>query len=213
MDRDQRLEQARQICRQGDFDVAYRIYDSLLQAYPNDPEILRDYGRAKYQEYDNLGQAAQLFAQAHAAAPTSVELLLWRADLSALGYGDGYAAAAALYRQALQIDPQAVDAYIGLGMLHRVPGKPVSLDEAITAFRQAVEIDPQRADAHLDLGMALIEAGQHHAARESLRAGQRLLHASGNDRQAQSVQAVLDRLDRNEIISSLVYTLDSARYR
>lgn len=213
MDRDQRLEQARQICARGDFAVAYTLYETLLRTYPDDPEVLQAYGRAKYQEYDDLEQAAALFARAYAAAPESVESLLWLADLAALGYGPGYERAAELYHQAIQLDPEAVDAYLGLGMLHRTPDRPVSLDDAVAAFQRATQLAPQRADAQLDLGMALIEAGQRQAAREPLRVGAGLLRAAGNERQAQSVQTLLDRLERDEPITATVYTLDSPRYR
>lgn len=153
---DMRLNHARQACRRSDYQAAYAIYEALLQSNPEDPAVLLDYGRAKYQEYVDLAQATALFERALAVHPESVDTLLWLADLYALGYGRGYAAAAELYRRAIELDPQAVDAYIGLGMLHRAPGAPLRLDEAISAFRTATRIDSRRGDAHVDLGMALL---------------------------------------------------------
>ena len=211
--RDMRLDQARQACRRSDYRTAYAIYEALLQSDPEDPVALLDYGRAKYQEYVDLDQATTLFERALAADPQSVDTLLWLADLYALGYGRGYAAAAELYRRAIELDPQVVDAYIGLGMLHQAPGAPVRLDEAISAFRTATRIDSRRGDAHVDLGMALLQASDRPAAQRELLTAERLLSASGNQRQAAGLRVLLDRLERNEPITSIVYSLDSPRYR
>jgi uncharacterized Tic20 family protein/Flp pilus assembly protein TadD len=208
-----RLEQARQASLRGEFPTAYALYDALLEAYPDDPEVLHDYGRAKYVEYVDLEQAAQLFERARAVEPKSVETLLWLGDLYALGYGRGYDAAAEMYRQALQQNDREVDAYIGLGMLHRAPTKPITLNEAIVAFRTATQTDPDRADAHLNLGMALIEAGELHAAQEELLIAQQLLATEGEHRQARGIQTMLDRLSRGEPIKSLAYSNRSSRYR
>lgn len=211
--RDMRLQEARQACRRSDYQAAYAIYEALLQSNLEDPAVLLDYGRAKYQEYVDLDQATTLFERALAADPQSVDACLWLADMYALGYGRGYAAAAELYRRASELDAQAVDAYIGLGMLHQAPGAPVRLDEAISAFRTATQLDGQRADARLDLGMALLRANDRQAARHELSIAERLLATSGNQRQAAGLRSLLGRLERNEPITSTVYSLDSPRYR
>jgi tetratricopeptide (TPR) repeat protein len=212
-DKTTRLERAREAIRQRDFASAYAQYNALLATYPDDADILREYGRGRYKEYADLQQATQLFERARAADPQSVETLLWLGDLYSLGYGPGYSRAADVYRMAIKLDPKAVDAHIGLGLLHRAPSKQVTLDEAIAAFRAAAEINPQRADAHINLGMALIEAGRRDAAATELRAAQQLLMVLRQQRQARGIQSVLERLATDEPIKSLAYSNQSPRYR
>ncbi|MBJ7601500.1 MAG: tetratricopeptide repeat protein [Candidatus Dormibacteraeota bacterium] len=113
----------------------------------------------------------------------------------------------------MQLDPGAADAHIGLGLLHRPPSRPVSLEEAIAAFRQAARIDPQRADSHLNLGAALIEAGERDLAAEELRSAQQLLVRKGELRQARGIDEVLRRLSADQPIKSIAFSYQSSRYR
>jgi tetratricopeptide (TPR) repeat protein len=212
-DKAMRLEEAREAIRRRDFSSAYSLYDALLADHPGDADVLLDYGRAKYAEYSDLEGAARLFEQALAASPQSVETLLWLGDLFSLGYGRGYDAAAEVYRKVIQLDPGAVDAYLGLGLLHRVPTRPVTLEEAIASFRTATELDPRRADAQLDLGMALIEASQPEEALTQLRKAQQLLAQGGQERQARGVEKLLAQLAANQPIKSFAYSNQSPRYR
>jgi tetratricopeptide (TPR) repeat protein len=208
----QRLQQAREAVRRRDFAAAYSLYDALLADHPEDPDLLRDYGSAMYAEYADLEQAARLFERALAANPRSLETLLWVADLYALGYGRGYEAAAETYRTAIELQPDAADAHIGLGLLHRAPSRPVTLDEAIGAFRAATLIDPGRADAHLDLGAALIEAGERDRAAGELRQARQLLAANGELRQARGIDSVLQRLSDDELVRSVAFSYQSPRF-
>jgi hypothetical protein len=48
------LERAHQYWEQKDFQEAYELYEQLLRDVSNDAEILREYARAKYVEYDDL---------------------------------------------------------------------------------------------------------------------------------------------------------------
>jgi tetratricopeptide (TPR) repeat protein len=212
-DRAPGLQRALEAVERRDFPAAYAVYEALLADHPDDAEVLREYGRAKYREYFDLQGAARLFERAQAADPRSVETLLWLGDLYAMGYGRGYVAAVDVYRRAIELDPEAVDAYIGLGLLHRAPAKPVTLDEAIAAFRQAVTIDPRRADGHLNLGAALVEAGRRDLAAEELRLAQQLLTAAGETRQARGIQRLLERLPANQPIESFAFSYQSPRYR
>jgi tetratricopeptide (TPR) repeat protein len=207
------LGQALAALRRKDFSAAYTVYEALLHERPDDPDVLFDYGRAKYAEYIDLDGAAELFERARTAQPESVETLLWLGDLCSLGYGRGYDAAAELYRKAIQLEPRAVDAYIGLGLLHRTPGSRVALADAITAFGAAVDVDDRRPDAHLNLGVALIEAGRSDEASAELVAAHRLLVAEGQQRQATGIMGLINRLQRGEPVKSFAYTNQSPRYR
>jgi tetratricopeptide (TPR) repeat protein len=211
--RESQLARAREACRDGDFQTAYAIYDRLLGAGPDDAEVLREYGRARYAEYADLEGAARLFERALAVEPRSVEALLWLGDVASLGYGPSYAGAAQSYRTATHLDPQAVDAYGGLGMLHRSPGTPVSAAEAVEALRTAAQLDPHRADARAGLGMLLLEQGDRSGALDASRAAQRLLAEAGEGSRAAALQSLVGRLERGEPATTAVLFNDSPRLR
>jgi tetratricopeptide (TPR) repeat protein len=211
--REERLASARRAAREGDFPAAYAIYDSLLDAAPDDPHVLREYGQARYAEYDDLEGAAQLFERALRAEPGSVPTMLWLADVSSLGYGRGYDGAADLYREVIRLQPREVDAYVGLGLLARTPGQPVPVDEAIRAYRSAAEIDPQRVDARASLGLLLWERGQREEAKAALAEALGLLSGPTQEDRAATLTAALEAIDRGEAPVSTVRTNDSPRLR
>lgn len=211
-DRVRLLTQARASARDQHFVDAYRQYDALLKANPADFQVLLDYGRTKYLEYDDLEGATALFERAVEAQPDSIEALLWLADFYSLGYGRGYAGAADLYRQVMTRDRTNTDAYIGLGMLHRAPGMPVARSDAVQAFRTAAQLDPQRADAYRNLGMLLLESGNVPAAREALTTAHRLLERGAQQRQARGIVSILERIAKGEVVTGTTYSNASRRY-
>jgi tetratricopeptide (TPR) repeat protein len=211
--REDGLARARQAAREGDFPAAYAVYESLLEATPHDPQVLREYGQARYAEYEDLEGAAQLFERALQAQPGSVPTMLWLADVSSLGYGRGYDGAAALYREVARLAPREVDAYVGLGLLARSPGEPVSPDEAIRAFRTGAEVDPRRVDARANLGMLLWERGQREEAREALTGALQLLSGPSQESRAATLRAALGAIERGEAPTDTVRSNDSPRLR
>lgn len=213
IERETSLNNAHHAYLNKDYVTAYALYEELLKAFPNDPQILCEYGKAKYREYDDLEKAAQLFLQALEAYPYSVETLLWLGDLSSLGYGPGYSKAASLYQQAIQLDPRSVDAYIGLGMLRRTPSVSLTLQEAMASFRKAVQLDPQRIDAHFNLGISLLEEGDQSGAQDELQAVVDLLIVAGQKQQAKNIQNLLDQLKRKEPTKFRGYWNLSPRYQ
>ena len=203
-------EQARQAVIQGDFTTAYRLYEELLRAYPDNADILLDYGRAKYREFSDLDQAAVLFKRVLKQQPNSLDARLWLADVSSLGYGPGYAGAANLYRQAIALEPMCVEAHIGLGMLYKNPGSPVTLEEALAAYRQAVVLRPASAIAHNNLGYLLLDAGQMEEAKEELCEAIKLYRVEGVN--TGNLQRDIERLQRHETVNRRAYFNDSTRY-
>jgi len=203
-------EQARQAVIQGNFTIAYRLYEELLRAYPANTDILLDYGRAKYREFSDLDQAAVLFKRILKQQPKSLDALLWLADVSSLGYGPGYAEAANLYRQAITLEPTCVEAYIGLGMLYKNPGSLVTLEEALAAYRQAVVLRPTSAIVHNNLGYLLLEAGQIEEAIDELSEAVRL-HQIANVN-TRNLQKDIEQLQRHEPVKRRAYFNDSTRY-
>jgi len=203
------LERARQSWEQKNFQAAYELYEQLLRDAPNDAEILREYARAKYVEYEDLEQAAQLFEDAIAGDPNgSISALLCLGELYSCGYGKGYKAALGIYQRVLDLDPDNVDAYIGIGMLKGAPELPVSSKEAIEAFRMVTQIAPQRADGHRNLGMALAEseeAKDREEARKEFEIAEKLLEQRGNHRLAQATKRYRQQLEAKQTIRGSAY--------
>jgi tetratricopeptide (TPR) repeat protein len=79
--------------------------------------------------------------------------------------------AIAVYRQALQIDPDLPEAHFGLGLALDAQGK---LDEAIAELREAIRLDPGLTAAHINLGSALRQQGELEEAIAVCRAATRL---------------------------------------
>jgi tetratricopeptide (TPR) repeat protein len=211
-DRDAQLQQARQALLRKDYRTAYQIYDELLKQFPGDGAVLLDYGRAKFREFADLEQAAQLLLKAVEADPDSIDALLWLAEISAMGYGPGYAKAGSLYRRALKLDEQCVDAYIGLGMLYGAPSSSVTLQEAIAAYRKATQLAPQRSDAYRNLGFALLKEGDKIGAQQAFLVAMQLLQARGDEQTAQAIAADLEKLQRQEPLQGSVYRNESSRF-
>ena len=99
------LRQAYEACLRRDYPKAYDLYGALLQTYPDDPQVFLEYGKAVYMEFEDLEKALHLFEQAFEHDPTSVEALLWQADIAAMGYGPEQVGAVSLYRRAIELDP------------------------------------------------------------------------------------------------------------
>lgn len=203
-------EQARQAVIQGDFTTAYRLYEELLQSYPDDVGVLFDYGRAKYREYSDLNQAALLFQRMLEQQPDALDALLWLADVSSLGYGLEYAGAASVYRQIIAFAPTCVEAYTGLGMLYKNPGSPVPLEEALASYRQAVLLKPASAIAHSNLGYLLLEAGRIDEAIDELSEAVNLHQFAGV--RAENLRQDIERLQRHEPVKRRAYFNESSRY-
>jgi len=205
-ERKKALERAHQYWEQGNFQEAYEMYEHLLRDVPNDTEILREYARAKYSEFDDLEQATQLFERAVAAEPNaSISALLCLAQLYSWGYGKGYKAALGVYQRVIELDPHSVDAYIGIGMLYGRPSSPVTREERIEAYRMATQIAPQRVDVHLNLGMALIEDRDRKNARKELEVAEELLVKSRDHQWAQDVKVMRQKVETNQSITSFAY--------
>ena len=226
-DRDALLEQARQACLQQAFASAYRLYDDMLKQYPGDAAVLVDYGRAKFREFADLEQSAQYFLQAVEANPDAIDAMLWLALLSWMGYGPDYKQAVSLYQRVLELDPQCVNAYLGLGMLYGAPSSPVTAQDAIGYYGKAVQLAPHNTDAHHNLAFALLEVGETHAAQQELLMTLHLLQAErdqlltqgkndqarSDERLAQSLQVDLEQLRRGETVTRRAYLNGSSRFR
>ena len=211
--REERLARARQAVQEGNFPLAYAMDDALLEASPNDALVLREYGQARYAEYDDLEGAAQLFERALRAEPDSGPTMLWLADVSSLGYGRGYdGAEPALYREVARLQPREVDAYVGLGLLARTPGGPVPVDEACAGvYHRRRDRSPARRrprqSGDVALGARAARRGEGSPVRR-LAAPQR---ARPGEPRGNRSSAALDAIERGEAPEGTVRTNDSPR--
>jgi tetratricopeptide (TPR) repeat protein len=207
------LQQAHEARQRRDYPKAYHLYEALLQTSPDDPQILLEYGKAVYMEFEDLGKALRLFEKAFELDSTSVEALLWQADIAALGYGSGYRGAVSLYRQAIELDPTCADAYVGLGLQYQTPSVTLSLEETIDAFRTAIALDPHRADAYSNLGMALLDKKDMAGARAAFLHAIDLLEGTEDQKRIPAIRRYVEQIDRHEVITIRARVYGSPRYR
>lgn len=103
----------------------------------------------------DYGEARELLGRLIAEDPGSAEAyhrlgLVCEAEQS-------WAAAEQAYRKSLELEPDYVDAMIGLGRLRTRMGQP---ELALVALDEAVDLDPSRPDAQVDRGKALEAIGR-----------------------------------------------------
>jgi tetratricopeptide (TPR) repeat protein len=208
----QSLEQAREIWTQGDRTRTYAIYEQLLKEYPDNPLVWCEYGKAVYTAFDDLEAATVIFERVLALKPDSIVARLYLSELYSAGYGKGYPAALPLYLEVIQLasdkrndchNNATLAAYVGIGMLYRKPGSPVSYDEMLNAFRKAIEIDPSSVMAHQDLAMALYEGGRFQEAWHEFKITEHLLRESHQS--TEYLQKYLKRVEQKEAPVSTMY--------
>jgi tetratricopeptide (TPR) repeat protein len=68
------------------------------------------------------------------------------------------------YRHVLEMSPNCLSAYLGLGKVYQRLRQP---DESLKAYKQALQIDPNSVKAYLGLGRALSDRGAYHDANEA----------------------------------------------
>ena len=210
-ERDTNLQQAHEAYLQQDFRQASALYEPLLQTYPEDLQVLLDYGKATYGEFEDLEKALHLFERALESDPTNIEALLWQADTAAMGYGPEMAGAADLYRRAIELDPTCVDAYIGLAFQYRAPGVTLSLEEAIQLYRRALALDPHRFGAYNNLAMRLLDKGDMAEAREAFCRAIECIKGTDREKQIPGLQKYIDKIDNKQEIKTRWETNDSPR--
>lgn len=165
----QRLQEAVQCHRAGDFQQAEQTYREVLSADPRNLEAARLLGILASQ----LGrheEAVKLFETVLEVQPDLAEV---RVNLARSLKGLGRLEAAAdAYRRALALQPEDAKAHYNLGnVLHELG----SLDEAAASYRRALVVDPKFVEARVNLGMVLKRSGFLH---EAIDAYQEVLSAN-----------------------------------
>lgn len=143
------LEQAIKLHRGGDLDEARRLFRSVLEAQPDQPDALRYLGLASLQ--------AGAYTEAAKSFQHTVDLGVGGADvhdflgsaLLALGQVEK---ALVAFRSALELQPDLARAWNGMGLAHEKLGDH---EEAARSFQRAVALDDAYADAANNLGNAM----------------------------------------------------------
>ena len=77
------------------------------------------------------------------------------------------------YREALRLNPNEFDIYLGLGDLFERMGQ---LDQAVDHFQVAVKLKPERADAHAALARSLAAVGKNDEAERHYQSLHKYMH-------------------------------------
>lgn len=134
-DTEKTLRQASDLCEDGDFAAAVKLYTRVLQKEPRNVDALVDKGVA-LQNLGRLRQALKCFQKANEASPKNITSLINTGSvLHSLGRFDE---AITYYDRALQIDKKCAMAlaYKGLSL-----GEQGRIKDALKNFKKALLID------------------------------------------------------------------------
>ncbi|MFQ5508451.1 MAG: fused MFS/spermidine synthase [Leptospirillia bacterium] len=147
----QRLMTADNAAERGRFEVAMAMYDEVVRAYPEQPDVAEAYRQithlARYQVTENAKKAA--------AKPDS-EALCIRHGASLVVVKAWNKAARELARCSA-LNPDNVDTYIELGRAHFSAG---NVKQAAKAWGEAVRLAPDRHELHFNLGLIAERTGR-----------------------------------------------------
>jgi tetratricopeptide (TPR) repeat protein len=158
------------LARQGDYDPAIERFKKALTLKPSQGQVYFLLG-AVLAESGQFLAAIEQFEWALKCQPRHDEALyFWAMALFRLGDQETPKALEKI-RQALQLNPDRADYYVGLGDILARQGK---WDVATANFGHAVKLDPHWAQAHLKLGQALCQLGKPTEAQTAYAAAQHL---------------------------------------
>lgn len=145
------LRRAMAADRTGDHAEAERIYRSLVELRPDDPDMRARFGDALAQQ-DERTEARREYEAALAIQPEHASAHYGLANM--LNLERDYEGAERHYREALRLRADHVPTYVNLGSLLVFRGQ---LEEAETLFRKGLEIDPESVGCHRQLGTLLLK--------------------------------------------------------
>ena len=148
------LELAVQCHRTGHLDAAEKIYRTLLEAVPDQPDALRFLGVLAHQRGDS-SRGIELIRRSLERMPDCAGSYNNLGNV--LFEAERFDEAAAAYEKAIELAPADADTYNNLGAVRRVQGR---LEEAGIAYDRAIELDPKHADAHHNYGNLLAGIGR-----------------------------------------------------
>lgn len=138
----QQLAAAKERHSQGDVEKAAALYDALLIANPNDPEILTYSGLACLQ-LGNFSEAFERFTLALKKNPNQPGLInLLGSALFELGR---YEEACERFKDAIRLNPGYADAYCNMGRTLLRQGRDM---EAQDSLNKAIQLNPEHGPAY-----------------------------------------------------------------
>jgi len=155
------LHLARSYSELRQFDKALAAGEELLRRYPNDPEVLFQISRR------HADRSYSLMKQLLQAAPNSYWVHLANAQVQESL--QRYDVAQQEYRKAIELNPNAPGAHVGLGraILSASKDRQASA-EAAREFERELTLSPENAIAEFELGEIAREHSQPDRAREHL---------------------------------------------
>jgi tetratricopeptide (TPR) repeat protein len=155
------LHLARSYSELRQFDKALAAGEELLKRYPDDPEVLFQVSRL------HADRSYRLMKQLLQAAPDSYWVHLANAQVQESL--QRYDLAQQEYRKAIELNPNAPGAHVGLGRaILSVSKDSKAMDEASREFERELALSPENAIAEFELGEIAREHGQPDRAREHL---------------------------------------------
>jgi len=143
------------------FDKALAAGEELLKRYPNDTEVLFQVSRL------HADRSYSLMKQLMQAAPDSYWVHLANAQVQQSL--QRYDVAQQEYRKAIELNPNAPGAHVGLGRAILSASKdPKAIGEAAREFERELALSPENAIAEFELGEIAREHGQLEQARAHL---------------------------------------------
>lgn len=161
---DDRLNQAIQLHRNGDWGGAERLYREIIVTEPK-PAAYHGLGLLEWQ-VGRVDEALSFITQAIELAPN---VPVFRQSLAKLSASQGrHAEAVAHFAEALRLKPDFAEAWNDAGNSLRAIG---NIDDAERAYRRALELAPDTIEAYCNLGLLLHEKGAVEEARRCFMRG------------------------------------------
>jgi tetratricopeptide (TPR) repeat protein len=158
---EEKIQQASSCFNAGKYAEAKALCTDILQAWPNNVEVLHLSGITSAQTR-NFEEAVGLMARAIFLAPDNP---LYYANLGNVFLASNQPGSAlALFDKAIQLKPDSAQAYSNRGNALSAMGK---LNEALASYARAVEIMPELAQAHYNCATVLVALQRFPEALES----------------------------------------------
>ena len=173
---DQALIKARSLAKKGNFQEAQKLYEGVLQAFPENkraqqglaalsqpkqPNATQSPSQKTINQLINLynqGQLAAVFGQAKALTRQYPnELIIWSILGSAAAQTGQIADAIKAFKRVISIKPDFAEAHYNLGIALKDQGK---LEEAKEAYKKALSLKPDYAEACNNMGVVLQDQGK-----------------------------------------------------
>jgi tetratricopeptide (TPR) repeat protein len=151
----QSFQRADRLHQDGDLERAGRLYRSLLNAQPNNFDVLHRFGVLNFQRGRHEEALSHMLAALKIRPNEPVVLSNLGLVEAALNRPER---ALERHDAALAIAPRFAEAHNRRGTALWTLGR---LDEALDSYRRAVEFQPNLPEAHNNLGMMLRELGRH----------------------------------------------------